>query len=150
MNWSGLIRSGLAVSIFWAGMFFAGLAQATSNPFKQPWPAAKEKQHSPEVVSTPGAAFSFYIRVFQKFISPVDGVRCQFYPTCSEYGRQSVQAHGAVLGFFMSADRLIRDNAGVPERYPLIVKFGRLHYYDPVAANDFWFTGKAYPSGLPR
>jgi len=28
------------------------------------------------------------INVYQKFISPVLGPRCRFYPTCSEYTKQ--------------------------------------------------------------
>ncbi len=88
--------------------------------------------------SVPKIVFGGYIRFFQKFISPVDGPRCQMYPTCSQYGREAVKKHGALLGFIMSADRLMRDNGGVPQHYPLIIKFNRFFYFDPVSANDLW------------
>jgi putative membrane protein insertion efficiency factor len=50
------------------------------------------------------------IRFFQIVISPQDGPSCRFHPTCSAYGRQAVQKHGALLGAFMAGERLIRCN----------------------------------------
>jgi putative membrane protein insertion efficiency factor len=50
------------------------------------------------------------IRFYQTVISPQDGPSCRFHPTCSAYGRQAVQKHGALLGAFMAGERLIRCN----------------------------------------
>ena len=48
------------------------------------------------------------IRFFQEYISPADGPRCQFSPTCSAYGHQAIHRHGPWLGVLMTADRLMR------------------------------------------
>ena len=73
------------------------------------------------------------IRFFQHYISPIDGARCQFAPTCSAFGYQALRDHGAFIGVLMTADRLMRcsvltDAADYPR-----LRNGRLA--DPVAAN---------------
>lgn len=52
----------------------------------------------------------FLIRFFQGVISPQDGPNCRHQPTCSRYGKEAVERHGALLGAFMAGDRLIRCN----------------------------------------
>jgi putative membrane protein insertion efficiency factor len=48
------------------------------------------------------------IRFFQDYISPIEGARCQFTPTCSAFGHQAIHRHGPWLGGLMTADRLMR------------------------------------------
>jgi putative membrane protein insertion efficiency factor len=50
------------------------------------------------------------IEVFQTRISPIDGHRCGFSPTCSAFGRQAVREYGPIRGVTMTADRLMRCN----------------------------------------
>lgn len=50
------------------------------------------------------------IKIFQKYISPMDGPRCRFTPTCSLYGYRAINNHGPFLGTMLTADRLIRCN----------------------------------------
>ena len=50
------------------------------------------------------------LKLFQKRVSPVDGPRCGFHPTCSSFGLTAVNQNGAVVGGIMTADRLIRCN----------------------------------------
>ena len=50
------------------------------------------------------------IKLFQKRVSPIDGPRCGFHPTCSSFGLTAINRHGAVVGGLMTADRLIRCN----------------------------------------
>ena len=38
------------------------------------------------------------IRVYQRFISPLLGPRCRFYPSCSAYAVQALTVHGADQG----------------------------------------------------
>ncbi|HPA72325.1 MAG TPA: membrane protein insertion efficiency factor YidD [Spirochaetota bacterium] len=52
----------------------------------------------------------FLIRFFQVAISPQDGPNCRYHPTCARYGREAVEAHGALAGSVMAGDRLIRCN----------------------------------------
>jgi len=73
------------------------------------------------------------IRFFQRHISPIDGPRCQFSPTCSGFGYQAIHAHGFWIGGMMTADRLLRCSPlTAAEQYHRLPN-GRL--VDPVADN---------------
>jgi putative membrane protein insertion efficiency factor len=48
------------------------------------------------------------IRLYQLCFSPVIGPHCRFYPTCSEYGMEAIQKHGAARGAWMTARRVCR------------------------------------------
>jgi len=50
------------------------------------------------------------IRGYQIFISPMLGPRCKYYPSCSTYGLQAVQIHGAAKGSLLAAWRVLRCN----------------------------------------
>jgi putative membrane protein insertion efficiency factor len=52
--------------------------------------------------------FIFLIRLYQRFISPMLGARCRFYPSCSEYAVQALQKHGLFKGGALAAWRLLR------------------------------------------
>ena len=74
------------------------------------------------------------ILFYRSFISPTQGGRCGFYPSCSTFGLHAVQHYGAIQGGMMTADRLTRCNIFKqpgPDYY--LRPDGRL--YDPVAAN---------------
>jgi putative membrane protein insertion efficiency factor len=81
------------------------------------------------------------IRIFQKYISPVDGDRCPCYPTCSQYGVEAIRKHGALVGTVMTIDRLIHESDEI-RRVPVIRIYGSYRYYDPVENNDFWWNKK--------
>lgn len=69
------------------------------------------RKHDHESVYGASQTGSFFmIRFFQKFISPQSGPSCKFSPTCSSYGRQSVQKHGAWWGSLLAGERIIRCN----------------------------------------
>ena len=48
------------------------------------------------------------LRVYQLVLSPWIGNQCRFYPTCSEYARQAVEAHGSLRGSALAAKRLCK------------------------------------------
>lgn len=65
-----------------------------------------------------------FLRLYRLVISPLYGQVCRFHPTCSAYALGAVERHGALLGSYLAARRLIRChpwNAGgydpVPERH---------------------------------
>ena len=47
---------------------------------------------------------------YQRFLSPLLGPRCRFYPSCSAYGLQAVRVHGAVKGTMLATARVCRCN----------------------------------------
>lgn len=64
-----------------------------------------------------------FLRLYRLLISPLYGQVCRFHPTCSAYALGAVERHGALLGSYLAARRLIRChpwNAGgcdpVPDR----------------------------------
>jgi putative membrane protein insertion efficiency factor len=48
------------------------------------------------------------IRAYQRFISPLLGDRCRFYPSCSQYMLQAIERHGAFRGVYLGVRRLLR------------------------------------------
>lgn len=53
------------------------------------------------------------LKGYKKIISPIFyamGVRCKFYPTCSEYARQAIEKYGARKGSFLAIKRFFRCN----------------------------------------
>lgn len=113
---------------------------AEANPMRAPWtarPAGVVTAPEP-TVSGPGVVFDAYLRFFQRVISPVDGARSNMYPTGSDYARQAIRKHGAVVGLVLTTDRLMHEgNEG--QRAPRIRKYGLWRMYDPVDGNDWWW-----------
>ncbi|ALQ70357.1 membrane protein insertion efficiency factor YidD [Bacillus thuringiensis] len=48
------------------------------------------------------------IHFYQKFISPMTPPTCRFYPTCSHYGLEAFQKHGALKGFWLTCKRILK------------------------------------------
>lgn len=62
------------------------------------------------VASVPRLALVGLIRFYQVVISPMTGPRCRYYPSCSSYGLQAVQVHGAIKGSLLAVWRVLRCN----------------------------------------
>ena len=54
--------------------------------------------------------FIFLIKFYQKYISPMKRTKCPYCPSCSAYGLEAIQKHGAIKGGALAAWRLIRCN----------------------------------------
>lgn len=48
------------------------------------------------------------LRLYQRFVSPLLGPTCRYYPSCSGYAVTSVQRHGALRGSWLAARRVGR------------------------------------------
>ncbi|MGG3271237.1 membrane protein insertion efficiency factor YidD [Priestia aryabhattai] len=48
------------------------------------------------------------IKGYQKGISPFLPARCRFYPTCSQYGVESIKRFGAVKGSYLTIKRILK------------------------------------------
>ena len=53
-------------------------------------------------------ALMILIRVYQKILSPFMGGNCRFYPSCSHYGYEAIEVHGALKGSWMAVKRVGR------------------------------------------
>ncbi|MFW0862696.1 MAG: membrane protein insertion efficiency factor YidD [Candidatus Komeilibacteria bacterium] len=70
------------------------------------------------------------IKKYQKYISPDTGIlkmlypfgACRYYPTCSEYGHQSIKEHGAIKGSLYTCLRVLRCNPLSKGGYDPIIK----------------------------
>ncbi len=51
-----------------------------------------------------------FIKFWRKLISPLYGNVCKYHPSCSEYGLEAVQLHGAIQGSAMIFWRILRCN----------------------------------------
>ncbi len=47
-------------------------------------------------------------RVYKVVISPLFGVRCRFYPYCSDYAVEAIETHGVIRGGLLGLRRIIR------------------------------------------
>jgi putative membrane protein insertion efficiency factor len=79
------------------------------------------------------------IKLYQDYISSADGDRCQMYPTCSQYCSEAIKKHGALLGWIMCSDRLIRGGRDETKLSDPVWIDGKKRSYDPVSNNDFWW-----------
>jgi len=50
------------------------------------------------------------IRLYKRYISPILGPRCRFYPTCSAYMMEAVERYGTAKGVWMGTKRIFRCN----------------------------------------
>ena len=59
----------------------------------------------------------FLIIIYRRFISPLKGPTCRFYPTCSDYAFQAIDKYGLGKGLTMSVRRLCRCHPYHPGGY---------------------------------
>ncbi len=50
------------------------------------------------------------IRFYQKFISPLFGPKCRFYPTCSAYAFTAIERFGLIRGGWLAIKRIVKCN----------------------------------------
>lgn len=51
---------------------------------------------------------TFLIRAYAYVISPLTGAKCRFYPTCSAYTAEAINAHGSAKGIVMGVKRIAK------------------------------------------
>ena len=59
-------------------------------------------------------ALMFFIRFYQRRISPLFGPKCRYYPTCSQYALEALEEWGAFRGMLLTIRRLMRCNIFFP------------------------------------
>lgn len=57
--------------------------------------------------------FIIFIKIYKKTISPIlsyFGIKCKYYPTCSEYTMQAIEKYGTIKGCFLGIKRILKCN----------------------------------------
>jgi uncharacterized protein len=49
-----------------------------------------------------------FIKIYQKVLSPLTPPSCRFYPTCSHYGLEAIEKHGALKGLWLAVCRILK------------------------------------------
>lgn len=57
------------------------------------------------------------VRFYQKFISPIKGPTCRFYPTCSQYSIQAFKKYGFLKGMWLTLRRVSKCHPFHPGGY---------------------------------
>jgi putative membrane protein insertion efficiency factor len=52
----------------------------------------------------------YLIKFYQKYLSPMKSTRCPYFPTCSQYGLEAIEKHGAFKGSLLAGWRILRCN----------------------------------------
>ena len=78
--------------------------------------------------------FILIIQFYQYGISPFLMPSCRYTPSCSNYGVEAINRHGAILGGFLTIKRILSCNPWggsgfdpVPEKYSYKNIFKRTH-----------------------
>ncbi|WP_079933798.1 membrane protein insertion efficiency factor YidD [Carboxydocella sp. ULO1] len=57
------------------------------------------------------------IRFYQKYLSPLKGPTCRFYPSCSQYSIEALAKYGLWRGGLMAAKRILSCHPWHPGGY---------------------------------
>ncbi len=57
------------------------------------------------------------IKVYKKYISPLKGRTCRFYPSCSQYAVEALEKYGVFKGTLLSLKRILRCHPFDPGGY---------------------------------
>ncbi len=60
------------------------------------------------------------IDFYQKYISPLLGRHCVFYPTCSQYAKEAITKYGAAKGSYLAFRRILRCHPWQKNRIDLV------------------------------
>ena len=69
------------------------------------------------LIRVPVIILAFLVRLYQAMVSPLLPPACRFEPTCSDYMRSALLAHGLFRGLWLGMRRLLRCHPGHPGGY---------------------------------
>jgi putative component of membrane protein insertase Oxa1/YidC/SpoIIIJ protein YidD len=86
---------------------------------------------------------SLILQIYQgplNHLAAVRGGDCPMYPSCSDFCGQAIEKHGAMIGWMMAIDRLLRCGRDELDSAARVVDGAQVKAYDPVENNDFWWA----------
>ncbi|MBI5015403.1 MAG: membrane protein insertion efficiency factor YidD [Deltaproteobacteria bacterium] len=120
---------------------FGPVARAAWDPpgwWRPPGPPEEEP------VSPAALPLAWAVDLYRVFVSPVDGDRCPSSPTCSAYAREAVRERGFLLGFALTAGRLVSE-ADQAAFGPRVRVGGQWKVYAPVSDDLAFLKGRLEP-----
>lgn len=70
------------------------------------------------------AIFALPLILYKRLLSPFLPPSCRFYPTCSTYAIDALNAHGPIKGAYLSLRRLLRCHPFNEGGYDPVIKNG--------------------------
>jgi putative component of membrane protein insertase Oxa1/YidC/SpoIIIJ protein YidD len=125
-------------------VFACGIRSAAEEPWSvaagHPVVAKTAGPMAPPAFRTTGEITARgWIAFYQQYLSVFIQSQCRMLPSCSAYGLQAIDRHGALVGIVMTADRLLHE--GDEQRLNRFVRTAGVSYCpDPVSNNDFWWA----------
>lgn len=98
-------------------------------------PATEETLQDPSPASE---VISFYQGPLDH-LSAVRYGECPMHPSCSQYAISAIDKHGALIGWMMTFDRLIRCGNDEAHLSSEAIVDGHWKYIDTLEQNDFWW-----------
>ncbi|MDR1650780.1 MAG: membrane protein insertion efficiency factor YidD [Synergistaceae bacterium] len=59
-------------------------------------------------MNIPNTAAIALVKAYRRYISPILGPHCRFYPSCSQYALEAFSRHGFIRGVILTVRRLAR------------------------------------------
>ncbi len=125
--------SGLLVHVTVSLFLFSILLPSTGCSLHKPSTTAQHYDGSPAAQ---------IIHFYQGPLNHLSAVRyggCPMHPNCSTYGLSAIKKHGALVGWMMIFDRLIRCGMDETRLSPEVMVDGSWKYIDTLEQNDFWW-----------
>lgn len=131
-----------------AWLLAGAVLAATPRAAPAAWDPPGWRRAPPEAAEEPASPaalpFAWALAFYRRVVSPVDGDRCPSSPTCSAYAGEALAAHGPVLGFALTAGRLLGE-ADEAAFAPRVFAGGRWRVYSPVADDLAFLRGRLAP-----
>ncbi len=74
----------------------------------RPTPGGRLKSLAGRIRLLPARCVIGLVRGYQKFLSPIFGGQCRFYPSCSQYFILAVEKYGAISGSLRGVWRILK------------------------------------------
>ncbi|GIX06386.1 MAG: hypothetical protein KatS3mg115_0789 [Candidatus Poribacteria bacterium] len=115
-----LLLSASAIPTGWAKEEGSLRAEILDAPLLGPSSAVlRRPEPSAEPSSRRAPFWLLPLWIHQRVISPQDGERCTFVPTCTQYALEALSQYG-LEGLLLSADRVLRCHRGNFHEYPTV------------------------------
>ncbi|MGL5330056.1 MAG: membrane protein insertion efficiency factor YidD [Peptostreptococcaceae bacterium] len=59
----------------------------------------------------------YLVELYRKYISPMIGPTCRFYPTCSQYSIEAFKKYGLFKGMYLTIKRILKCHPFHPGGY---------------------------------